>query len=1007
MKQQSFNKTPLAAGVAVALGAAGISTASAQQPGGDVIEEIVSVGIRGSLTSSANLKRTGQGVQDGIVAEDIGKFPDTNLAESMQRITGVSIDRTAIGEGSRVTVRGVGPDFNLVTLNGRQMPGTTIEATSANDSRSFDFANLASEAVSAVEVYKTSQARLPSGGMGATINIRTARPFDNPDMVLNIGAKAVLDQSVENGDDVTPEISGIFSNTFADGKFGVAVTGSYQDRNLSYAQASAPGGFRTNFGDNSCCSWGNLPDDGTNGTTTTNRPGDTDLYLVPQALAYTFNDIERTRTNAQLVLQFAPTDTVTATVDYTYAENEILEQSAQLSGWNGFSSTVISSWTDGPTPAPLSYAEVRDPGTPPAGDPTCQSPTNPTGVACNPEPNTDFGGNMGQWGVVHELDSIGLNIEWDPTDNLGLELDFHTSESDSGRASAYGTNNAVGFYGFFRGTTITHWDKDFPVYEVELAPGTTGIDPAQTFTTGSSFRNAVSTNEVEQIHLSGEFFFDDPAYGLDFGVMLTDVENQSAYSNVQADTWGGVGSPADFDDSLFEVDNVRGYFSNVPGSSDPRLFNEFIRVNFPAAIDVARNVIGGTRWGPAADGDWDVDRRTNEETLAAYVQFNASFEIGGKPANLAAGVRYEETDVTSKALVPVPQYIEWAAANEFTVVKSGEDFTNLKGDYDYVLPSVDFNVEIADDLILRFGYSETIGRPSWADIQGGQTIDDLIRLNGGNGNQGDPGLLPLESANIDLSVEWYYGQGSYVSLAYFEKDIENYITIDTIQGTPFDLPHPGLGLRAQTCDAATGGAGDANLIRDCIFTMYGNTPEVDPVAGTIRGIPGEDPAAPFQIFVPTNAGKNAVDGWELAVQHFFGDSGFGFNANYTIVDTDDEYDDTDINQQFVLEGISDSANLIVFYEDDKWSARLAYNWRDEYLSGRFDGVGWQNPNYTEAYGQFDANVSYNVTDDLVVILEGINITDEYQRVYIRHPNAAAFVTTTGPRYMIGARYNFR
>ncbi len=178
-------------------------------------------------------KRDAQGVSDGIIAEDIGKFPDTNLAESMQRITGVSIDRTAIGEGSRVTVRGVGPDFNLVTLNGRQMPGTTIEATASSDSRSFDFANLASEAVAALNVYKTSQARLPTGGMGATINIKTARPLDSPDMVASLGAKYVIDSSVENGDSGTPEISGIFSNTFADDVDGLSVSVGNDLRSVS------------------------------------------------------------------------------------------------------------------------------------------------------------------------------------------------------------------------------------------------------------------------------------------------------------------------------------------------------------------------------------------------------------------------------------------------------------------------------------------------------------------------------------------------------------------------------------------------------------------------------------------------------------------------------------------------------------------------------------------------------------------------------------------------------
>ena len=128
MKKPSFTKTPLAVGVALALGATAASPVIAQ----DVIEEIVTVGIRSSLTSSANLKRGSQGVVDGIVAEDIGKFPDTNLAESMQRIAGVSIDRSSIGEGQRITVRGVGPDFNLVTLNGRQMPASRARSTCAS-----------------------------------------------------------------------------------------------------------------------------------------------------------------------------------------------------------------------------------------------------------------------------------------------------------------------------------------------------------------------------------------------------------------------------------------------------------------------------------------------------------------------------------------------------------------------------------------------------------------------------------------------------------------------------------------------------------------------------------------------------------------------------------------------------------------------------------------------------------------------------------------------------------
>ena len=163
-------------------------------------------------------KRDAIGVVDAINSEDIGKFPDTNLAESLQRITGISIDRRN-GEGAQVTARGFGPQFNLITLNGRQIPGADAFAGGGNgdsggfgpQGRSFNFANLSAEAVSAVEVYKTARADVSSGGIGATINIKTARPLDNDGMVLNLGAKGVYDESSPFESDVTPEVNGIFS----------------------------------------------------------------------------------------------------------------------------------------------------------------------------------------------------------------------------------------------------------------------------------------------------------------------------------------------------------------------------------------------------------------------------------------------------------------------------------------------------------------------------------------------------------------------------------------------------------------------------------------------------------------------------------------------------------------------------------------------------------------------------------------------------------------------------
>jgi TonB-dependent receptor len=184
-------------------------------------DAIIVTGVRGSLTRAMDIKRSSSGVVDAISAEDIGKMPDTNLAESLQRITGVSINRVN-GEGSLITARGFGSEFNLVTLNGRQMPTANIGTIGGGDgadfatgtTRQFDFSNLASEGVSRLEVYKTGRASIPTGGIGATVNIVTARPFDlGEGYHATIGVKALNDSTVLNGDDITPEVSGLFSWT--------------------------------------------------------------------------------------------------------------------------------------------------------------------------------------------------------------------------------------------------------------------------------------------------------------------------------------------------------------------------------------------------------------------------------------------------------------------------------------------------------------------------------------------------------------------------------------------------------------------------------------------------------------------------------------------------------------------------------------------------------------------------------------------------------------------------
>ena len=946
-------------------------------------------GIRGSLTSAMNVKRNGQGVVDGISAEEIGKFPDTNLAESLQRISGVSIDRTAIGEGSRVTVRGVGPDFNMVLLNGRQMPASSISETTASNSRAFDFANLASEAISGIEVFKTSRASTPTGGIGATINIKTARPLNNQGLHANIGIKTVNDTSNSHlpnaiqGDDYTPEISGIFSNTYADGKFGIALTASYQERDLGYNQASVANGWRPFRGDEN--NWGTIPQPGAPGSQNIiNRPGPDDIYSVPQNFGYSVNGVQRQRTNGQLTLQYAPTERVTATLDYTYSENRIQQQRNELSVWFNFGPSS-SSWTDGPISAPNVYSEIIVPAT------------------------SDLSMGAAKFATKNENKSLGFNVAWDVTDTLGLEFDYHNSRAESGADSPYGSNSVLGTAGFFRGTTTVDFSNEFPVLSVTLPAGMTAIDPAGMQVTGSSFRNGYMRSDVEQAQVKGDWQFGE-ASQLDFGVGLTDVDNRTAFSNVQRDTWGGTGAE-NYPDNVWIRDSISQYFERFNASRDPALFNQFFTFDFETVRRLAGIAAGNDALYRRSDV-FTTDRHVSEKSRNAYVQYSTTFDWR-MPLHVAAGVRYERTQVESRALVPTYSAIVWGSANELNLVRSGSGFSTLKGDYDYWLPSLDLSLDLADNLILRGSFGQSIGRPGWGDIQGGRTFNELLRVDGGSGAQGNPGLEPLLSNNFDVSLEWYYGESSYMSVGYFRKNIDNYIGVTTFDDTSAGLRTPIGGAFWNEAISSGCPTADVVCIRNYILNNRNGSPGVvrtgvdanGNATGTITGQAG-DPVANFRVTTPANQRSATLDGWEFNIQHMF-PGGFGVSANYTIVDSGLTYANYNLGEQFALEGLSDSANFVAFYERGPLQLRSAYNWRDKFLNGRFDGTGLPNPVYVEAYGQLDLSAGWRFNDQLSLSLEVINAMDKTQRTHGRHRNQLLYATQTGPRFMLGLRYNFR
>jgi TonB-dependent receptor len=971
---------------AVAMTAAAVPAMAQEKPVESTeAEELVVTGIRASLQKTLGLKRDALGVVDGISAEDIGKFPDTNLAESLQRITGVSIDRQ-VGEGSKVTVRGFGPDFNLVLLNGRQMPASGLgSCCEAPASRSFDFANLASEGVAGIEVYKSGRATLQTGGIGSVINIKTPRPLDRPGFKGSIAAKGVIDHTFE-GTKPTPEVSGILSKTFADDRIGILVTGVYQRRKASLAQFNA--GWREGYLGNEN-NWGSLPVDANdwrgNFAKTQNRPGPTDVYQVTQNAGYDFTDIDRERINGQLVLQVKPSDTLDLLVDYTYSQNTIDARTNSIGVWFNHNNTS-SNWTKGPAAGPIFYAE--DFG---AGEGKDLAITG--ALAANRNINR----------------SIGGNLKWDGPGGLRLELDAHHSTAESKPTSPYGSNSAVGSAIFGVASQKVDFTTDMPVISVSMHPGA-AIQASNIRPAGNSFRNAYMKDTINEASLRGGYDFEsDVIKSLDFGVTYTENKVRSAFGVIQNDSWGGTLTAADTPDALYAITPLAPRLAGMDGSQSSAIIPNYFQVDTAGLVSLLQRRIGicnATTVPGACLAKYDTDRRISERTWAPYLQSTHSFDLGDMRANLRLGVRYEKTRINSSALVPIPTGVVWVADNEMGLVQGGaSQFNTLRGEYANWLPAFDFDLAPTSDIRLRASYSHTITRPDYTSMQGGITVNQPLRPNGGStASSGNPGLLPYKSKNIDLSAEWYYGKDSYVSVGFFHKDVSNFIANTTVQGPLYNLPNPAQGAAVQAARTALGGNPSFAAILARLAAT--NPGVVQFTNGVPTGVIGQasDPKVVFTITQPGNSAQTAkLHGFEFAVQHSFWDTGFGAILNYTIVRSDTRYDNTlrYTVTQFAVNGVSDSANAVLYYDKNGVQARVAYNWRDGFLSGYgFD------PFYVEAYGQFDVSASWEFKKGLTAFVEGINITNADRRGHMRNNNTVFFAAPGYGRYSAGVRYSF-
>ena len=712
------------------------------------IQEVVVTGLRNSMISAESIKRDSLGIVDAIAPQDIGKLPDANLAESLQRITGVSIDREN-GEGAFVTVRGFGPEFNTVLVNGRQLATPTDPSQASG--RAFSFDTLASELVSGVEVYKSSTARLQSGGVGSTINIKTARPFDYDGFKF---ASSVDANYEENSKKAAPDASFLVSDRFADGRFGVLLSGSYQLRRDRVNQAVTDGWIVN----------GGTPTSQINGgagvaITPTNPEGN--LY-VPQDFDTRVLFENRQRIGGTLVLQYQASDDLTITADTLFSRFSDTTDSRSYGHWF--------------TPSNLSNV-VTD------GNGTAIDMTQSVGQA------TDF--HDERFDKQTYTGDAGLNVDWKLSDRMTLNMDGSYS-----RAREFpngGLESELALLGY-NGQTINYYnDGAILPYTTGFVQPTSGPNAGvvggtqQLYEHVMLYRGYGVNDIVGQLRADLDIKGDDPNNGLvDFrigGYYSHDGKDTALFSNDgnsgNATSGYNIAAPTSIPIGVF---NDGGILSGLSGAN--RLPTQWLTFNGPALFQAITQQLQATIPGFSFSPPEVNNSLVVERVFGGYLETTFAGSLLDRPFSAVVGVRVEDTQETSSGLGT--QFVSLARLlndpTQFGVNTSGSAITSSSTSYTDVLPTMSFRWKLEDNLIARFAASQTMTRPTLEDLA---PVTTLVTVRPGDyaASSGNAQLKPFRSNNLDLSFEYYYSDADYLSLGGFYKNVSNFIVLNQTTGT--------------------------------------------------------------------------------------------------------------------------------------------------------------------------------------------------------------------------------
>ncbi len=928
----------------------------------DQIEVIEVTGFRKSLIDSINAKRFADTVTEQLSADDLGALPDVSMADALTRLPGISAVRTG-GQAAEINIRGMDGGFVFSTLNGR-------EQVSTSGSRSIEFDQYPSELITEAAVYKSPKASLIEGGVAGTVELKTASPLSiDQDHKFNINARGMYNDrasEVQDANEFGHRLSLSYQGKFLDETLGVA---------LGYARLYQPSvatqfiGFAYNSvkdidlvdGDTD----GPIYDDGS-----ANPERDIDKEYISEGFELQHLGGEETRNGYVGAIEWAPSDVFKLRADAFVSKFDSKTFARGFRVKFGGENAAYAN------PVIAENAMV--------GGTINRTTKSFTRVETVNDDNQDF----------DEIQNYGLNLQWQITERLTADLDLSYSNA---------TNDFRN--GLLWALVAEDANAETPVFDtnVSLSYLLNGLDlPDVGFNQADAFTDTnrlmvskygiypfQNEDELKAVRLDLQYDLDNDFFSsIEFGARYSEREYSNDRSLYQYGNDGAFSSreaPLQLTDDMVEVVNWEGDFSYFPSYLAIDL-DSALAAWFPNGIPQPVQT-----WGANSEGvidnnsSWSVLQSGDvfEKVVSAYVMANIDTEIGDIPVTGNIGIRMVDTDQSSTVYEDVGGDVSAGATpivDQVGLVNSNYAFKRLGLKYTDYLPSINLNFRVTDNDQIRVAAAKVMSRPEINRLVSNLStnINDDGEISGNSDN--NPFLKPFYANQYDISYERYFEDtdGAFVA-AFFYKDIESFV--QTLPIYNFDFSANGFYV--------------PETIED---ELSGVPVTVDPVGTYTTAINNEE--------------GGSIKGIELAYTQIFSFlpdlwSGLGLNVSYSYTKSEVEFF-TDLGGQTrtqSLPGLSENVlNATLFWNYKDFETRLNARYRSEFVSEQW-GVNEQVVNFDDEI-VVDMQASYDVTEQLSVLFQVNNLTDEPTQSYFGSKQFTGTTQFFGRQFYLGANYAF-